>query len=180
MLQSIKSLFSQPSAPVLTGDEVSITALIIPADGTSPRLATLTTTLVFSDGHMGSDMHYWPDMRPFWGSGIPWQYRDMVRVDITDSDIPRLNGCYWGFKSFALHDLPLNKHVAHGICGDACIVKMAPHRYGERGHRIIRLQGREFTDYRNELGRYMVYDDVLPEILGTGVWREVLGKLAEV
>jgi hypothetical protein len=57
-----------------------------------------------------------------------------------------LNGYYFGFKSFAVDYLPISKYSS-AISGDACIVKMAPERYDERGNRIIKLGETDFTDY---------------------------------
>jgi hypothetical protein len=67
-------------------------------------------------------------MRPYWSTDFGWSYRDLARIDITDQVVPALNGFYYGFKSFALDDLPISKH-GRGICGDACIAKMAPEKY---------------------------------------------------
>lgn len=73
-----------------------------------------------------------------------------VRIDITNHAVSALNGFYYGFKSFDVDGLPVSKHSS-GIYGDACIVKMAPERYGERGFRIIKWKDEETRDIHNEL-----------------------------
>lgn len=103
----------------------------------------------------------------------------MARVDIKNNDIPTLNGCYFGFKSFAVDDLPMSQY-GRGIYGDACIVKMAPEKYCSRGFRIVKIGEKEYPDLRNELARYAVYDNIPEDILETGLWKEIVARLSEV
>ena len=154
----------------------TVTVLIIPADGTTPRIKHLSTVNVHDDGNVDRFLCYVPDMRAYWGTGTGWQFRDIARIDITDHAVPSLNGFYYGFKSFDVDNLPMSKHGSR-IYGDACIVKMAPERYCERGFRIIRWEDKDIRDLQNELSRFAVYDDITMDVVYTGLWKELVKKL---
>jgi len=145
-----------------------VTVLIIPANGAPPRIERLATVNVRNDGKGDRFLHYVPDMRAYWRTGFGWECRDLARIDITDHVVPALNGFYYGFKSFAVDDLPMSKH-GRGIYGDACIVKMAPERYCARGFRIIKWGEKEIDDLHNELSRFAVYDDITMDVVDTGL-----------
>jgi hypothetical protein len=184
MFETITSFISDlvTPSPTPTSDNkfsTTFTALIIPADGTLPRFEQVTTVDVSADGNVDRHLVYVPDMRAHWGTGRGWELRDIARVDITNHEVPDLNGCYFGFKSFAMDYLPTSEYSS-AIWGDACIVKMAPERYDERGNRIIKLGETDFTDYQNQLPRFGVYEDMPRGALDPSIWKPVVLKLSTV
>jgi hypothetical protein len=174
MFQFITSFFSKPPA---SGPPVTV--LIIPANGAPPRLERLPTVNVWDEGNVDRFLHYVPDMRAYWGAGPGWRHREIARIDVTDYNVPALNGFYYGFKSFDIDDLPMSKYSS-GIYGDACIVKMASEKYSQRGARIIQWEGKEITDYNNELSRFAVYDSITMDVVNTGLWKQLVKKLSEI
>lgn len=121
-------------------------------------------------------------MRYSWNTDTGWRLRDLVRFDVKNHGNKKLNGCYYGFKSFALYDLERNKHVKRGIWGDACIAKMREERFGARGDRVIKIgkEGKEYEDYNLVHPRYAVYEDVDEALAGTGLWKDILEKLKDI
>jgi hypothetical protein len=179
MFKFITSFLSTAAPSLVPPPGPIVTVLIIPANGALPRIERLATVNVRNDGKADRFLHYVPDMRAYWGTDFAWSCRDLARIDITDHVVPALNGFYYGFKSFAVDDLPMSKH-GRGIYGDACIVKMAPEKYCERGFRIIKWEEKEILDLNNELSRFAVYDSITMDVVDTGLWKELVRKLSEV
>ncbi|KAI8629648.1 hypothetical protein F5Y19DRAFT_484566 [Xylariaceae sp. FL1651] len=165
--------------PFKTSHTVPVKVLIVPADGSRPLTKILSTIDVSKSGNIDRHLYHVPDMRYSWNTDAGWRLRDLIRFDVKDHKIKKLNGCYYGFKSFALDDLKRNEHVAWGIWGDACIVKMREESFGARGDRVIKIgkEGKEYEDYNLRHPRYAVYEDVDEALVGTGLWKEILEKL---
>ena len=80
-------------------------------------------------------------------------------VTVRDNRIPVLNGIYYGFKSFALDDLPMNKEL--GFCGDAFVAKVTDEEHDENGR--------------------ATYDEVPEELLrAPDVLKHILNRLREI
>jgi len=160
---------------------VIIKALIVPDEGTPPFLQQVSTIDSSNcSSCKAQHLRHIPDMRSRWRTEDAWRQIDMVRVDIKNHSDPSLNGCYYGWKSLALNDLAPNKHAPDGIWGDACIVKLAPDRYDERGYRIVKLGEKDICDIRNEYGMTAVYEDVSEGVVHSGLWKEIVSKLAAI
>lgn len=176
MFEFITSFLSTAAPSLFPPPGPIVTVLIIPANGAPLRIERLVTVNVRNDDKVDRFLHYIPNMRAYWGTGFAWSCRDIARIDITDYVVPSLNGCYYGFKSFAVDDLPMSK-FGRGINRDAC---MAPEKYYERGFRIIKWEGQEIPDLNNELSRFTVYDGITMDVVDTGVWKELVKKLSKV
>lgn len=179
MFSSLSSFVDNllPTSP--TFSTVIIKALIIPDEGTPPFIQKISTTDSSScNSYIAQHLRHIPDMRSRWRTADAWKLIDMVRVDIKDHKDPSLIGCYYGWKSLALDDLPPNKNAPPGLWGDACIVKLAPLKYDERGYRIVKLGDQDFVDIRNEFGMAAIYEEVSEGVLHSGLWKKIVSKLA--
>ncbi|KAI0922223.1 hypothetical protein AcW1_004018 [Taiwanofungus camphoratus] len=140
---------------------VTIRCIRVPADGSPPHMIVLNTIDIYDEGNVDSFLFHIPDVRAFWGSKTSWRYRDLAMITIENQPSTTLNGCYYGFKSFNMDELPANKHVSGGIRGDAFIAKVTAEEYDEHG--------------------WATWTDVPPELLQDRfVLSTILGRLAEM
>jgi hypothetical protein len=144
MLTSLWSFLGLPELP----PPVNFIGVRIPADRSPPRLVALRTT---NDSVFHAAQN--PDLRPFWGTGTPWEFRDRSRIELKHQPFESCNGLYYVFFSFAEDDLPENMNMAkfpdeehQKWWGDVFIVKVQ--KYVELG--------------TNDL---LVYEDVPREFL---------------
>ncbi|KAE8166633.1 hypothetical protein BDV40DRAFT_296418 [Aspergillus tamarii] len=130
---------------------VSIIAARFPADGSPPQLVSLNTTSQGVSDGPDSFLYHVPDLRRFWKTSRAWKWRDIDSFTLKNQPVPNCNGMYIVFFSFDLDELPLHKNFPPGplgvrhFAGDAFVVKLKPHEYGENG--------------------WADYDDVSPEFL---------------
>ncbi|KAI3317121.1 hypothetical protein HD806DRAFT_515866 [Xylariaceae sp. AK1471] len=157
--------------PFAASHTVPVKVLIVPADGSTPFTKILSTVNVSKSGNIDRHLYHVPDMRYSWNTDTGWRLRDLVRFDVKHHKNEKLNGCYYGFKSFALDDLKRNEHVKWGIWGDACIAKIREESFGARGDRMIKIgkERKEYEDYNLRHPRYAVYKDVDKALVGTGL-----------
>ncbi|TVY33473.1 hypothetical protein LOCC1_G007986 [Lachnellula occidentalis] len=162
-----------------TSHAVQVKVLIIPADGRTPFTKVLSTIDVSKAGNADRQLYHVPDMQYSWNTAKGWLYRDLLRFDVKNHENEKLNGCYYGFKSFAVDHLKRNKHAKWGIWGDACIAKMSEERFMARGIRVIKIgkEEKEYKDYNLVYPRYAVYEDVDEALVGTGLWKDILEEL---
>ncbi|KAE8346430.1 hypothetical protein BDV24DRAFT_123844 [Aspergillus arachidicola] len=133
-----------------TPPSVTITGARFPADGSPPHLVSLNTTSQGVSEGPDSFLHHVPDLRSFWKTSRAWKWRDINRFNLENQPFPNCNGVYMLFFSFDLDELPLHKNVVgplgeRSAAGDAFVVKLKSHEYGENG--------------------WAEYDDVSPEFL---------------
>lgn len=144
-------LTGQPIEPTVR--QTNLRVLRIPADGSPPHLVQLNT--IESDDNIDCCQRHIPDFRPYWGDGEGFQWRDIIGMEVRDQQAaPELNGVYFGWKSFAMHLMPLSKHT--GFCGDAFFAKSPLWEYDENG---------------------AVYEDVPVAFLGSSLLETALEKL---
>ncbi|KAI9766504.1 MAG: hypothetical protein M1840_006461 [Geoglossum simile] len=152
MFEYLWSLLGYPPA-------VNFIGVRIPADGSPPHLTALRT---ISDS---SALCSIPDLRPYWGTGTPWEFRDILKLELKNQPFESCNGFYYVFWSFALDDLPTNLSVAkfpdeeyQEWCGDVFIVKVPRYGPGWRGWVEYMDMPREFLDLeivtKGGLGRF--------------------------
>lgn len=111
--------------------QTNLKVLKIPADGSPPHLVEMNTIDVASEGNVDSCQGHIPDFRPYWGNKEGFRWRDIMQLEVRDQSLPKLNGVYFGWRSFALDHVPLSEHT--GFCGDAFIAKTPVWEYDENG-----------------------------------------------
>jgi hypothetical protein len=166
MLASIWSFFGFKETP----PPVNIIGVRIPTDRSVPHLVALRTTSDGVDSNIGSRLFHIPDLRPYWGSGTPWQWRDIYKFELKKPASESCNGVYYVFFSFAMDDLPENLSVPkfpdeehQKWWGDVFIVKVLDPDYWEPGWAKYEDVPREFLDLpimrTGGLGRIRANDD---------------------
>ena len=99
-----------------------IQVLKIPPDGSAPHVVLMDTIDVLDEGNVDCFLVHIPDFRSSWGTGEGFHWRDVAQFEVRDQRLPELNGLYIGWRSFAMHLIPLSEHT--DFCGDAFIVKL--------------------------------------------------------
>ncbi|KAF8989778.1 hypothetical protein BDQ17DRAFT_1372763 [Cyathus striatus] len=139
-----------------------VVCLRIPADGTSPHLVCLPTVSNY-DGNHDSYLVHLPDFRLYWCSEERWKFRTFGVMDIRKQDIPELNGLYYMYKSFAMDNTPINKHL-ETTRGDAFVIKLES-EYGSAGRAV-------YSDIPPELPESRLLDFMVDAMStrGTDFW----------
>jgi hypothetical protein len=70
MFEFITSFSSTVAPSLVPAPGPIMTVLIIPADGTPPRIERLATVNVRNDSKGNRFLYYIPDMRAYWGNGF--------------------------------------------------------------------------------------------------------------
>ncbi len=148
MLSSLKSLLGSKEEP--TVHSVTFTGVRFPTNGSGPNLISLTT--IADSNNVDCFLFHVPDLRQYWKTEDGWNWRDIARHELKNQRRPSCNGIYYVFYSFAMDDLPENKHIPswiggeerHVWYGDVFIVKMAPSEVDEHGWAAYEDIGPEF------------------------------------
>jgi hypothetical protein len=74
---------------------MTIRCVRIPANGSRPRLVDLPTTYIREEGNEDSLLYHIPDLRPYWGMGDGWRYRDYRRINLDFPMSSPFRGLYY-------------------------------------------------------------------------------------